>query len=123
MSAASVACCSSGVMQSSQITPRTSPSASTRTSQSIGRPPSSGSGFGRRQRDLDGLGDLTGWQYLAEGAIAMARILDSDGNIPTMPAAAKQLASLMATLHKEAAPKRGRLSAVQKMSASRPDAG
>ena len=55
----------------------------------------------------------------------MARILDSDGNVPAWPAAAKQLASLMATLHKEAAQRRGRLAAVQAMAGPRdkPDAG
>jgi hypothetical protein len=76
------------------------------------------------RRDLDGLGDLTGWQYLAAAAIQMGRILDSGGNVPTQPAAAEQLASLMDTLHREAAPRRGRLAAVQAMSKpSRPDAG
>jgi hypothetical protein len=76
------------------------------------------------QAELDGLGDLTGSQGLAAAAIAMARILDSDGNIPTWPSAARQLSSLLDTLHKSAAPKRGRLAAVQKMSpSSRPDAG
>jgi hypothetical protein len=74
------------------------------------------------RRDLDGLGDLAGWEYLAAGALAMARILDSGGNVPTWPAAAKQLMASMAALHKEAAPKRGWLAEVQKMS-SRPDAG
>lgn len=74
--------------------------------------------------ELATLGDLTGHQTLAAGAVAMARILDSNGNVPTWPAAVKQLASLMATLHKEGAPKRGRLAAVQQMSASsRPGAG
>ena len=75
-------------------------------------------------RDLDGLGDLTGWQYLAAAALAMARILDSGQNVPTWPAAVKQLMSVMATLHKEAEPRRGRLAEVQAMSrSSRPEAG
>jgi hypothetical protein len=57
--------------------------------------------------ELATLGDLRGWQVLAAGAVAMARILDSGENVPTWPAAVKQLASLMETLHREAAPKRG----------------
>jgi hypothetical protein len=77
------------------------------------------------RRDLDRLGDLTGWEYLAAAAVPMARILDSGENVPTWPAAAKQLASLMDTLHKEATPKYGRLAEIQAMSAHppRPDAG
>jgi hypothetical protein len=68
------------------------------------------------QADLAALGDLTGYQALAAGAVAMARILDSDGNVPTWPSAAKQLASLMAVLHRQAAPRPGRLQLVQAMS-------
>ncbi len=86
--------------------------------------PQSGPVVAAVRRDLDGLGDLTGWEYLAASAVAMARILDSDGNIPTWPAAAKQLMSVMDTLHREAAPKQGTLAAIQAMSrSSRPGAG
>jgi hypothetical protein len=46
----------------------------------------------------------------------MARILDDHRLASTQPAAVKQLASLLEMLHREAAPKRGRLAAVQKMS-------
>jgi hypothetical protein len=75
------------------------------------------------QADLHRLGDLTGWQALAAGAVAMARILDDHRLASTQPAAVKQLASLLEMLHREAAPKRGRLAAMQKMAASsRPDA-
>jgi len=74
--------------------------------------------------ELATLGDLTGHQALAAAAVALARILDSGQNVPTWPAAVKQLAALMATLHREAEPRRGRLQAVQVMSKpSRPGAG
>jgi hypothetical protein len=75
--------------------------------------------------ELATLGDLTGHETLAAGAVAMARILDSGQNVPTWPAAAKQLMSAMNTLHKEAEPKRGTLAAIQAMSRhpSRPGAG
>jgi hypothetical protein len=66
--------------------------------------------------DLAGFGDLAGWGWLAEGALAMARILDDPRHVPTQPSAAKQLASLLDTLHHEAVPRRGRLHAVQQMS-------
>jgi hypothetical protein len=66
--------------------------------------------------ELATLGDLTGSQGLAAAAIAMARILDHPGAVTTQPAAARQLASLLDTLHKRAAPQRGRLAAVQAMS-------
>jgi hypothetical protein len=67
--------------------------------------------------DIAALGDLTGNQALAAAAVAMARILDSDGNVPTMPSAAKQLASLLGLLHRQAAtPRRSRLAVVQEMS-------
>lgn len=72
------------------------------------------------QADIAGLGDLAaGYRALAAAAVAMARILDSDGNVPTMPAAAKQLASLLDTLRREAAPRRGRLASVQAMTDGR----
>jgi hypothetical protein len=67
------------------------------------------------EADLAGLGDLGGYQWAAAAAVAMARILDSEGNVPTKPSAAKQLASLMNTLHREAAPRRGRLQVIQQM--------
>jgi hypothetical protein len=35
------------------------------------------------QADIAALGDLTGYEALAAGAVAMARILDSGGNVPT----------------------------------------
>jgi hypothetical protein len=75
--------------------------------------------------ELATLGDLTSHQTLAASAVAMARILDSGENVPTWPAAAKQLMSAMNTLHEEAAPKRGTLAAIQAMSRhpARPDAG
>lgn len=74
--------------------------------------------------DLKGLGDLAGWQALAAGAIAMARILDDHRLASTQPAAVKQLQSVMSMLHREAAPRRGRLAAVQAMiTPSRADAG
>ena len=69
------------------------------------------------QADLAGLGELTGWQALSAAAVAMARILDSDGNVPTWPAAAKELTLLLNMLHREAAPKRTRLARVQAMTA------
>jgi len=94
------------------------------------RPPSisaetSGPVVAAVRRDLERLGDLTGWEYLAAAAIAMARILDHPGAVTTQPAAAKQLMSLMDTLRENAAPKRGKLAAIQAMSRhpSRPDAG
>jgi hypothetical protein len=68
------------------------------------------------EADIGGLGELRGYRALAAAAVAMARILDSDGHVPTMPAAAKQLASLLDTLHREAGPRRGRLAVVQEMS-------
>jgi hypothetical protein len=68
------------------------------------------------QADLAALGDVTGYQGLAAAAIAMARILDSGGNVPTWPSAAKQLASLLAVLHRQAGPRPGRLQLVQQMS-------
>jgi hypothetical protein len=70
------------------------------------------------QADIAGLGELGLYQCLAAGAVAMARILDDHRLASTQPAAVKQLASLLEMLHREAAPKRGRLAAVQKMSAS-----
>ena len=69
--------------------------------------------------DLAGLGDVRGWQWAAAGAVAMARILDDRRLVSTQPAAAKQLERLMGVLHREAAPKRGRLAAVQKMTGDR----
>jgi hypothetical protein len=76
------------------------------------------------QAELATLGSLVGRQGLAAAAVAMARILDHPGAVTTQPAAARQLMSLLDVLHREAAPRRGRLAAVQKMSASsRPDAG
>ena len=76
------------------------------------------------EADIAGLGDVAaGFRVLAAAAVAMARILDSGRNVPTWPAAAKQLGSLMDTLRREAAPRRGRLAAVQAMSrSSRPAA-
>ena len=65
---------------------------------------------------LAALGDLTGYQALAAAAVAMGRILDSEGCVTTQPSAAKQLASLMAVLHRQAAPRPGRLALVQQMS-------
>jgi hypothetical protein len=69
--------------------------------------------------DVAGLGELRGYQYLVEGALAMARILDDHRLASTQPAAVKQLASLLGMLHREAAPKRGRLAAVQAMTGDR----
>jgi hypothetical protein len=68
------------------------------------------------QADLAALGDLTGFQALAAGAVAMGRILDNPRWVTTQPSAAKQLASLMAVLHRAAGPqRRGRLAVVQQM--------
>jgi hypothetical protein len=61
------------------------------------------------------LGDLTGFQALAAGAVAMARILDNPLWVTTQPSAVRQLASVLALLHREAAPRRGRLALVQQM--------
>jgi hypothetical protein len=72
--------------------------------------------------DIAGLGELRGYQWAAAAAVAMARILDSGGNVPTWPSAAKQLASLLATLHQNAVPRRSRLGVISKM-VERPDAG
>jgi hypothetical protein len=73
--------------------------------------------------ELATLGSLVGRQGLAAAAVAMARILDHPGLGTTQPAAARQLASLLDVLHREAAPQRGRLAVVQKMApSSRPDA-
>jgi hypothetical protein len=75
------------------------------------------------EADIAGLGELRGYQSLAAAAIAMARILDDHRLATTAPSAAKQLASLLETLHRAAPPKRGRLAVVQKMApSSRPDA-
>jgi len=41
--------------------------------------------------DLKGLGDLAGWQALAAGAIAMARILDDHRLASTQPAAVQAM--------------------------------
>jgi hypothetical protein len=71
--------------------------------------------------ELDGLGDLTGWQGLAAAAVAMARILDHPGAVTTQPAACRQLMSLMETLHKVADVPRRRLKSIEKMM-ERPDA-
>jgi hypothetical protein len=65
--------------------------------------------------DLAALGDLAGWRAIGEAAVAMARILDHPGAVTTQPAAARQLMSLLDTLHRSAAPKRGRLAVVQAM--------
>jgi hypothetical protein len=46
------------------------------------------------QADIAALGDLTGYQALAAGAVAMARILDDRRLVTTHPSAAKQLAAL-----------------------------
>jgi hypothetical protein len=74
--------------------------------------------------DLESMGDLSGLQAFAAAAVAMARILDHPGAVTTQPAACRQLMSVMDALRKSVEPKRGRLAAVQKMSASsRPDAG
>jgi hypothetical protein len=69
--------------------------------------------------DLAALGDLTGCQALAAAAVAMARILDDRRLVTTQPSAAKQLASLMAVLHRQAAPRSGRLALVQAMTDGR----
>jgi hypothetical protein len=71
------------------------------------------------QADIAALGDLTAYRSLAAAAVAMARILDSDGNVPTMPSAAKQLASLLEMLHRQATPRRSRLAVVQAMTEDR----
>jgi hypothetical protein len=67
--------------------------------------------------DIESMGDLRGRRALAAAAVQMARILDHPGAVTTQPSAAKQLDSLMTSLHKSAAPQRARLQAVQKMSA------
>jgi hypothetical protein len=69
--------------------------------------------------ELAALGDLTGRPGLAAAAVAMARILDHPGAVTTQPEAARQLMSLLDVLHREAAPKRGRLAAVQAMTTGR----
>jgi hypothetical protein len=68
--------------------------------------------------DLASLGDLTGWRALAAGALAMARILDDPRQVTTQPSAVRQLMSLMGVLRREAAPRPGRLAAVQALSTS-----
>ena len=65
--------------------------------------------------DIAALGDLTGYRSLAAGAVAMARILDDPRQVTTQPSAAKQLTSLLEVLRREAAPRPGRLRAVQAM--------
>ena len=70
--------------------------------------------------DLAAFGDLTGWQGLAAAAVAMARILDDRRLATTQPSAAKQLASLLATLRANAVPKRSRLAVVQQMTTTAP---
>jgi hypothetical protein len=66
--------------------------------------------------DLESLGDLTGHQVLAACATALARVLDSGQNLPSWPSAVKQLTAVMDMLHAQAAPRPGRLAAVQKLS-------
>jgi hypothetical protein len=67
------------------------------------------------------------WQSqpaLCAAAEAMARILDNPLLATTQPSACEKLLQIMTELHKSAAPRRGKLAAVQEMSASsRPDAG
>lgn len=69
--------------------------------------------------ELAGMGDLSGWQGLAAGTIAMARILDHPGAVTTQPAALRQLAAVLETLHRSVAPRRGRLAVVQEMTDGR----
>jgi len=60
-----------------------------------------------------------GRRGLAAAAIAMAAILDDPRHVPTQPAAARQLAAILDTLHRHRV-RPGRLAAVQAMtSASR----
>ena len=69
--------------------------------------------------DIAALGDLTGYRALAAAAVAMGRILDDPRQVTTQPSAAKQLASLLAVLHRQATPRPGRLALVQAMTDGR----
>ena len=71
------------------------------------------------QADIAALGDLTGYRTLAAAAVAMGRILDDPRQVTTQPSAAKQLASLLAVLQRQAAPRTGRLALVQAMTEDR----
>jgi hypothetical protein len=67
------------------------------------------------QADILTMGDLTGWQWAAAAAVAMARILDDPRQVPTQPSAVRQLMSLLAALRREVTPRPARLRAVQDM--------
>ena len=71
------------------------------------------------QADIAALGDLTGYRTLAAAAVAMRCILDDPRQVTTQPSAAKQLASLLAVLQRQAAPRTGRLALVQAMTEDR----
>jgi hypothetical protein len=66
--------------------------------------------------DLDTLGVPAGSNALAAAALVLARDLDDRRLATSHASMARVLGQLMATLRREAAPKRGRLAAVQDMS-------
>jgi hypothetical protein len=73
--------------------------------------------------EVDLLGVLASRPALCACAVAMAAILDNPGAITSQPSACRQLTSIMDELHRVAAPRRGRLAAVEAMSKPRGTAG
>jgi hypothetical protein len=90
----------------------TAPTVTAETTPTV-EPPAPGPVVTAVLADLESMGDLRGRRALAAAALAMGRILDHPNLATTQPSAAKQLDSLMTSLHKRAAPQRGRLAAVQ----------
>lgn len=72
--------------------------------------------------DIERLGVRESQPALCAAAEQMCRILDDRRQVTTQPSACGKLLVIMSALHKEAAPRRGRLAVIQQMSHS-PDAG
>jgi hypothetical protein len=68
------------------------------------------------QDEINGLGQTR--PGLVAIALAMSRLLDSSRASSTQPAAAKVLVSVLDTLHKGAAQRRGKLAVVKSMTTS-----
>jgi hypothetical protein len=68
------------------------------------------------QRDLDALGICAPSEAIAMAALVLGRDLDDRRLATSHASMAKALGQLMASLRREAAPKRGRLAVVQQMS-------
>jgi hypothetical protein len=68
------------------------------------------------QLEVDQLGVAEQRPGLVAAALAMARILDTEGAVTSQPAACRQLMVALAELHRVPVSRRGRLAVVQKLS-------